>query len=132
MHFNSAGIRYEQDNPVVMGSTEWENIAPSLRSALARFSFREANLREGRLSDWPSYRASGLRSVRQFQHEYLCIWVIAINDAELFYDAYCHPRGEADIALHVTLNPKGTDEEMSRILGRLFRACLHWPAVMSE
>jgi hypothetical protein len=104
MHFNSAGIYYEQKNPLVDESRDWGVLVLSLRSALDRFSFREANLRAGKKTDWPSYRTSRCRSVRQFEELYLCITVRALNDAELFYDASCQPRGESEITLHVMLN----------------------------
>ena len=102
LHFNSAGIQYEQNDPLVVEDASWEAVVPILRDALGNFSFREANLREGRLTDWPGYQASGMRSVRQFQNAYLCIQIIAVNEAELFYDASSRPRDETDITLHVT------------------------------
>jgi hypothetical protein len=132
MHFNSAGIRYEQEGMFLAESGSWDAVVPTLRNALEKFSFREANLRDQRLTDWASYRASGLRSVRQFRREYLCIQIIAVNQAELFYDASCQPHGESEITLHVTLNPYAADKEIARQLDRLFRACLRWPIVMSE
>jgi hypothetical protein len=132
LHFNSAGILYEQDDSLVAEDASWEAVVPILRDALQKFSFRDADLREGRLTDWPSYQASGLRSVRQFQNAYLCIQIIAFNEAELFYDASSRPPEEADITLHVTLNPYGTDEEIARLLGRLHQACMRWKAVMPE
>lgn len=132
LNFNSAGIYYEQDAPVVVAKDNWEGVVPHLREALARFAFREANLREGHLKDWPSYRASGERSVRRFQANYLCIQVRAVNDAELRYDASSKPIGEPDISLHVTLNPFGNDEEIGRLLAKLYSACLKWSNVMGE
>jgi hypothetical protein len=57
LHFNSAGILYEQSDPLVAEDANWEAIVPILRAALERFSFRDANLREARLTDWPRDRA---------------------------------------------------------------------------
>jgi hypothetical protein len=132
LHFNSAGIRYEQDDPIVVENGSWEAVVPHLRDSLRRFSFRESNVHGQKLTDWPSFRASGMRSVREFQNCYLCIQIMAVNDAELFYDAGSQPHGESDITLQVTLNPYGHDEEIGRLLGKLFQSCLRWPAVMSE
>jgi hypothetical protein len=132
VHFNSAGILYEQSDPLVAKDTDWEAVVQTLRAALERFSFREANLREQRLTDWPSYQASGVRSVCQFQSDYLCIQIRAVNEAELFYDALSQPLGEPDITLHVTLNPYGSDGEIARLLARLHQACRQWQTVMCE
>ena len=126
MHFNSAGIYYEQADPFVDETGGWDGLVASLRSALDRFSFQEANLRDGKKTDWPSYRASGCRSVRQFEELYLCIPVRTLNDAELFYDASCQPRGESDITLHVMLNRYGKDDVIDKLLRRLFKESLRW------
>ena len=131
MYFHSSAD-YEQENPFVVDSGEWEEVVPTLRTALGMFTFREANLRDTRRTDWPAYRASKLRSVRQFQDLYIHIGVRAVNEAELFYRATCQPRGEHDISLNVTLNRYESDEEIARQLQKLFEVCLRWPAVMTE
>lgn len=132
LYFNSAGIYYEQVDPLVVTKDSWDDLVPHLREALARFAFRDANLRQERLTDWPSYRASGMRSVRRFQDDYLCIKVRAMNDSELLYDASSKPSGEPDVALHVTLNPYGNDQETGRLLAKLFNCCSQWPKMLTE
>jgi hypothetical protein len=51
-----------------------------------------------------------------------------VNEAELFYYASCQPRGEKDIRLQVSLNRYGEDEEIDRLLRKLFKASLRWGA----
>lgn len=126
MHFNSAGIYYEQEEVFVDDSVGWCALSALLRSALDRYSFREANLREGKKTDWPSYKASHCRSVRQFEELYLRIAICAVNNAELFYDASCQPRCENDISLHIMLNPYAKGNEMDNLLKKLFKASLRW------
>jgi hypothetical protein len=126
VHVNSAGIYYEQENPLMDESSDWSALCASLRLSINRFSFREANLRDTKKADWPAFRASGCRSVRQFEDLYLRIDVVSVNEAELFYLASCQPRGEKDIKLQVTLNRYGKDEEVDRLLRKLFKASLGW------
>src|SRR5207245_2738002 len=125
LHHNSAGISFEQDDPAVI--TDWRQatgLGPALRFALERFSLQDRNLRDFKKTEWPSYRASRARSVHEFEATYFCIYVQALNEAELFYDACAHPPGEEDVALHVTLNRYGPDEEIDRKIVRLFNACV--------
>ena len=127
LHHNSAGISFEQEGPAVIAN--WRQapaLGVALRSALERFSPQERNLRDLKKTEWPSYRASGSRSVRMFETTYTCISVQAMNEAELFYDAYARPHGEEDITLHVTLNRHGPDQEIDRKILRLFNACVDW------
>ncbi len=129
MHVNSAGIYYEQDEPSVLKTwREGATLAALLRSSIERFSFREVNLRDSKKTDWPSYQASRCRSVREFENLYLLIQIRALNQAELFYDAYSQPAGEKDITLHVTINRYSPDEEINRQLVKRFDACRGWSA----
>jgi hypothetical protein len=128
LHYNSAGIFFEQDEPVVVA--DWRRspgLAIALRSALDRFAPQERNLRDYKRTEWPSYRASNSRSVREFEATHICINVQASNKAEFFYDADVYPPGEEDISLHVMLNRHGSDEEIDRKLLKLFNACVEWP-----
>lgn len=129
MHFNSAGIYFEQEDPFVSEASDWGELGMSLDSSLSRFSFREANLRDSMKTDWPSFRSSRCRSVREFEEIYLRIAVCALNDSELLYDACCQPRGESDITFHVTLNPYAANEETNRLLKRLFNASQRWATI---
>jgi hypothetical protein len=45
--------------------------------------------------------------MRKFEATYLCISVQALNEAELFYDAYAYPPGEEDLALQSRLIDTG-------------------------
>ena len=128
LHHNSAGISFEQDDPAVVA--DWRQgpgLAAALRLALERFSPQERDLRGYKRTEWPSYRVSNSRSLREFEATYICIGVQALNGAEFFYDAEAYPPGEEDIALHVTLNRYGPDEEIDRKLLKLFNACVDWP-----
>src|SRR4051812_39091310 len=92
LHFNSAGVSFEQDGPAVIA--DWRQapgLGVALRFSLERFSLQERNLRDLKKTEWPSYRASSSRSVREFEATYICISVEALNEAELFYDAWVYP-----------------------------------------
>src|SRR5580658_5727022 len=107
MHHNAAGIFYEQDEVVVV--VDWRQSSPlvaALRSALERFSFRDRNLRDSKRSEWPAYRASGCRSVQEFESSYICITVRPANEAEIIYIAEARPLGEEEIRLSVTANSR--------------------------
>lgn len=127
MYYNAAGIYYEQEDSLLVSQwRERPGLAAALLSSLGRFSVRDRNLRELKKTDWPSFLASHCRSVREFESTYLCIAVRALNDAELVYDANVQPLGEADISLHLTINPRGPVEDIERRLVRLFDEASVW------
>jgi hypothetical protein len=127
LHFNAAGILFEQDEPATVD--DWRNsdsLASAVRSALVQFGPRERNLRDAKKTDWPSYRISHCRSVRQFEASYIRVFICAVNTAELFYDASAAPRGESDLSFHVTLPRNGPNDDFSRLLYKLVHACATW------
>jgi hypothetical protein len=129
MHYNHAGICYEQDAVVVIESwRKSDALVPSVRSALNSFSFHDKNLRDTKLADWAAYKVSESRSVRDFQRNYFCISVTAANEAELCYIAEASPLDEEEIALRLTIN-RHDDEEMKRKLLRLYDVCSRWNSV---
>jgi hypothetical protein len=127
LHRTHHSVWTEQDSAEVV--TDWrepEKFAAAVRRAIERFSVKDVDLRHKKLTDWPSFRASGCRSVRAFQSTYNSIWLKSLNEAELFYDASMEPWEESDIALHVTINRGSPDAEMGRKLLKLVDACAAW------
>ena len=122
------GFAVEQETCTVL--TDWRDpvkLATALLSTLKQFSLKNVDLRSrGKRTDWPVFRASGCKTLREFEATYLCIIVRAVNEAELFYDAYAKPEHEEDITLHATLNPCVLDIEIGRKLLRLYDACQKW------
>jgi len=130
LHYNSDGIYYEQEAPLVLPMATEDGLASALREALGRYSLREESLRGRKATEWPAYRASGMKSLRGFEDTYLRIQVRALNEAELIFEASAKPSGESDVGLSVLLDLYGADEEIRRLLGRLSDACLRWPRIM--
>jgi hypothetical protein len=128
MYYNAAGIYYEQENPLVLPGWRERGLAAGLRSLLGQFQMRDKDLWDTKKTDPPSYVASRCRSVRQFENEFFCIDVHALNEAELLYDASVTPHGEPDISLHVTLNRHRADDEIDRQIVRLFDVASRWNA----
>jgi hypothetical protein len=122
------GFICEQEECVLVA--DWRDpikLATSLRAALKQFTAKHCDLRSrGKSTDWPVFKASRCRTVREFECTYTCIVVRAFNEAELFYDAYAKPHHEDEITLHTTLNPYGLDVEFGRKVLRVFDACEKW------
>jgi hypothetical protein len=109
---------------------EWrdaEKLALALKAALKQFTAKHCDLRtRGKAADWPAFRASGCKTINEFESTYVCIVVRAFNSAELYYDAYAKPENERDVEIHVTLNPFNLDIETGRKLLKIFDSCQKW------
>lgn len=127
VYSNWDGADYEQENPIVV--TEWRDpvaLGSAFRIVIERYTRRDHNQRDSKLTDWAAYRAYGLRSVKLFQESFQGIRIESVNEAELFYYARTQPDGEDEIELVTTLNRYGLDVEIGRRLLRLYDACLRW------
>jgi hypothetical protein len=127
VYCNMCSLNYEQENPIVVA--EWRDpiaLASAFRKAIERFARLDRNLRDYKSTDWPTYQASGCRSVRQFESSFQAIYIKAVNEAELYYKARTKPDGEEEIELRVLLNRHGLDVEIGRKVLRLFDVCSKW------
>ena len=71
------GFLYEQDDPVSMPSdAPNEILGQSVWEALLRLRYTPGvNLRSQKKTDWPAYKASGCKSVRAFEDEFVRVSV---------------------------------------------------------
>ena len=68
---NDAGIRYEPDYAVLLPpSSTAASVGQAIMDLLGRFCRKDRNLRNYKKSEWPAFRASGLKSIRAFEQDY--------------------------------------------------------------
>jgi hypothetical protein len=133
MHVNAAGLYYEQEKPIVLAARE-DRVAlgAAVRECVQRFTLKDMNLRPRKAKDWPAFRASKCRSVREFEYQYSGMEIEKFNDSEhiALYDAWMLPFRESEIRFHSTLNLLAiNDEETGRRLISLFEACQRWAEI---
>lgn len=124
---NHASACYEQEDAAVI--EKWRNadtLGAAVWEALARFRRNDRNLYGHKLTDWPAYKASGVRSVKQFEATYLRIHVEALNEAALIFQASAQPPNESEIALRVTFGKGQSSKEVGALLLRLVESSLQW------
>jgi len=127
MYGNMESLNYEQEDAIPV--PEWGDprvLAAAFRAAIERFTRRDRDLKDFKRNDWPAFRASGCRSVQQFENTYHAIFAKALNETELYYEARTRPEGEHEIELRVLLNRYSSDEEIGRKILRLFHVASMW------
>ena len=127
MYGNMESLNYEQEDAIAVD--EWANprvLAAAFRVGIERFSCKDRKLEDFKRNDWPAFRASGCRSVLQFENAYHPIFAKALNAAELYYETRTRPEGEQEIELRILLNRYASDEEIGRKILRLFQVASRW------
>lgn len=68
---NDAGIRYEPGYAALLPpSASPASVGQAVVDVLDRFCRKDRNLRDYKKTEWPAFRASGLKSVRAFEQEF--------------------------------------------------------------
>lgn len=120
MHVNAAGIYFEQ-----AVATRLEvplsamNLGLAFRHAFNAFGPLEADLREWNKRDWPAFKASGLRSVKQFEDRFRPVTCCGVTPSNMSVCASTpHPR-DSVVELSLTFNPLSPPEVIGEHLQRL-------------
>ena len=121
VYVNDAGIHYEQDTPIMidrpLSSDELGKLAVA---ALITFAIKDRNLRDTKKTDWPSFKVSGIKSVRAFESAAIRLSVGTVN-------ANLQIRGwpSADDAIHVATcaAPAVQHSELGRLIMQVVACC---------
>jgi hypothetical protein len=103
-----------------------ESLGAATWNAVALFRRKDRNLYDYKLTDWPAFKTSRLRSVKQFEAAYLRIHITAVNEAALAYEATAFPPGESEISLRIAYSKGTSNREVGALLLRLIGSCLQW------
>jgi len=122
MHQNSAGICYEQSDPVVVEVRQPADLGVAFRAAFAAFSRKDRDLSTMKQSDWPSFLASGLRAVKAFEHEYTAIQCHGLNPSNAVVRACRVYPPDPVMELSIAFNPMLDAEAVGGMLLRLAHA----------
>ena len=121
-HFTRDGIHVEQPAPVVLEVARPVELGMAFRTAFDACSRREVDLSAWKKSDWPAFRASGLRSIKAFEREYTAMQCVGLNpsNAVVRASAQCpdDPELELSIAFNPLLDPGQVGERLLRLARR--------------
>jgi hypothetical protein len=93
---NDAGIRYEPDFAILLPpSSSPARIGQAVADVLSKYSHKDRNLRDHKKTDWPAFRASGLKSVRAFEQDFSYV-AVELDDRRLTLTRFEQNHAAAD------------------------------------
>lgn len=123
VHQNLAGIYHEQAGPVVLqGAPSAAQLGEAFQAAFQKFSMRDTGLRETRRSEWPAYRASGARSMKEFERLFRPMTCYSVNSSNVTVRASVAHASCPGIELATSFNPLDPAEAVGESLIRLVKA----------
>ena len=103
---NKAGIYYESEQSRTMKL--WptpDELGLAIKESLEASIEVDINLRDRKSTDWPSFKQSKLKTVKEFESKYSLILILASNEANNSYDARMVPQNDEELSIHISINP---------------------------
>lgn len=123
MHCSRAGVYFEQSAPLVLkvpsAATE---VGVAFRRGFNLFSMSNEDLTAMKKTDWPAFRASGMRSTKAFEQDYVTVLCESLNASDAVVRAsVAHPADEG-LEISASFNPLLAPDEIGKALLRLVNA----------
>jgi hypothetical protein len=90
----------------IVGFSDSSTLNATIRAALDCCEYEENyNYSEQKRSDWPAFQASGYKTIKRFEAEFVWLLIKGFNEKNLFYDVRSPEFGEFGLHLTITVNP---------------------------
>lgn len=124
LHYNGrGGFLYESDPVVLRPLPAPEELGLALNDAMNGSQVKpERSHRGAKLTDWPAYKASGARSVKRFEADFVAIHVSGANEENIIYLIEGYPEKNAELRVLASANPKPPAQLGERCID-VWRAC---------
>ncbi|WP_028980410.1 hypothetical protein [Sporocytophaga myxococcoides] len=124
-HINKAGIIYEQESCEVIDKGISDSaLGEAVINSLNKFSFKEQNLRESKLTDWPAFKHSKSKSVRAFDQEYINISINGCNEYNMIIDIEGIPHKDSELTIKSSISFYADKDEIGKRIMKVYEACL--------
>jgi hypothetical protein len=124
MQVDERDLWYEHENPVIL---RHPFTAEDLGNAVAqemRKTNRRATKLEKKITEWPAFKASGLRSLRKFEESFIEISVQSVNAANLSAIITGSPEKEAILLVTSTISTGVITTEFGDRILQVYKACV--------
>ncbi len=116
-------LYYEQEEIEVLNfDTPDEQLGRSIKRNLDKFAKRNQDLKKRNLTDWPAYKASKLKTVKEFEKKYSRISISGLNEANIIIAMDAETKSEHEIDLRTTLSAYSDNKLIGTRLRKLHQA----------
>ena len=124
-HKNFAGINYEQDECFAYDLPISESeIGENAIKYWNLFSIKDRNLRDGKISDWPAYKKSRVKSMRSFEYDYIRISFHGGNESNITLIIEGLPNKDSDLLVKSVISAHSEKIEVGDRILKVYKACL--------
>ncbi len=123
-HENEAGIIYEQDKCLVNENPmNHSELGKEVINNLNLYSIKDVNLRDNKSSDWPAFKNSKVKSIREFKQEYIRISVESVNNSNLILLIEGKPYNGSELTINSQISFHANNEEIGKRVMKIYETC---------
>lgn len=123
MYCNASAIYFEQEAVLtIVGQPSPIALGNAFAEAFGSFSLSARDLSQAKRSDWPSFKASGCRSISDFESLYLPVSCNSLNASNAVVRASAPHPSAADLEIAWQFNPQLDADAIGKGLLRVLRA----------
>ncbi len=124
LHYNGpGGFLYEDETPTVTQPNAPDSLGSAVQRALDASDIRPpTSHRDKKLTEWPAFKSSGRRSVRQFEADFIRLHISGANESNIIYQIEGWPEKDADLRVVASASSAPVGQLGERCL-IVWRAC---------
>jgi hypothetical protein len=122
VHHNQDSVLCEGLTPAVLDNASDAALGEATHNALKATARIVHDLRSVKASDWPAYKASGKRSIRSFEKDFVAIRISGANEHNVVYELECLLDHDPELSVTSRMSNNATADEVGQRLRKMFLA----------
>jgi hypothetical protein len=111
-YINDAGITYEQEICTLLTfPIDYATLGDKVLRNFNLFAIKDRNLRDRKISDWPAFKSSQLKTVKSFENEFLSMSVYGNNESNIILSIEAPLSGHDDITVNSNISSSPSYKE---------------------
>jgi hypothetical protein len=116
-------LHYEQEEiESIRFDVNDESLGESIKRNLKKFSEKNADLTKRNMKDWPAFKASNLKTVKEFEAKFSRISIAGLNEANLILAFDAETKSKDEIDLRTTISAYADNNILGDRLRKLHKA----------
>ncbi len=118
-------VHYEQEEiEILKFDVNDEILGESIKRNLNKFEQKNADFTSRNKKDWPAFKASNLKTVKEFESKFLRISISGLNEANLILAFDAETKSKDEIDFRTTISAYADNSALGYRLRKLFKAQL--------
>jgi hypothetical protein len=126
LHYNGPkGLLFEDEHPAVFqGPLQATTLGCETKVALDKTQIHApVSFAKHKPKDWPAFKASRMKTVRQFEQDFILIELGGANEANLVYIIEGYPEKDSELRVLASISSGTAPDKLGEQIILVYRAC---------